>query len=98
MSKKIINKADTENEQEFISLEWASNTGAEYLQLLQDYMKSMMLSENAVERAKYYDSAKDALARLVVPLEMVGMLGEPEELFENWFGESVAPNVALVDG
>ena len=96
---KIIRtkKEAVEDSGEFISLEWASQTSAEYLDLLQGYVKCCSLSEDVIERKKYYDSAMEALGKVVVSLEMVGMLAPQENLFETWFGEDLAACCELVE-
>lgn len=99
MVKMIKNKTkeDVDQSGEFISLEWATSIAAEYLALTMEYMKSCMLSDDAVERTKYYDSAIDALGHLVTPTQMVGMLGDEDVLLNQWFGEEMARAVEVVE-
>lgn len=101
MSKVIkqrdLNDDETEKLGEFISLEWAVETAIGYLDLTQQYMKSCMLSPLIEEREKYYESAMETLSKLVIPLEMVGMLADPEALFVKWFGEDIAKHCVVVE-
>lgn len=97
IKQRNLNADETKAEGEFISVEWAGETAAEYLSLAQEYMKSCMLSDNAMERAKYYDSATDALAKLITPLQMVGALRDPDTLLEAWFGSTIASCCEFVD-
>lgn len=86
MTKAFRQVTDKPEEAEVITAEWAANTCSDYLTQIETYMRSCSLSDDAMERKKYFDSAMECLGHIVITSQMVGHLADTEVLCQEIFG------------
>lgn len=79
---------------EVITLQWASDTAASHLKLVKGYLDELVKEGDPVKRSKLANKADEAVTKIVITSEMVGVLGDDDTMIAQFFNGA---DVEIVD-
>ena len=87
MPNKFFRQVTDEPEKaEKITVEWATKTAQDYIDLIKTYVESTAKSESPLERIKYCESAMECVGHICIANQMIGALTDTDTIVNHLFG------------